>query len=311
MNFHKYLPETKLLAALLLSLPVFLISCSGKESGANETGSGAPVQITHPVVMTIDDYLTLNGNTVFLKKEIIRSTFDGFVEKVFKNIGDEVNTGDVIFQLKTKELAASDSINFNIGKQSFKGAVYMKAGSAGALTELDFHEGDYVTSGEQIAIISNPASLRIRLNVPYEDILKTHIGSACEINLPNGVDIPGTIEKSVPSVDLVTQTQAFLVKLNRYENIPENLNVIVTIPFERSKDATVVPKSSIMTNVTQDSFWVMKLVNDSISVRVDIEKGIENDSVIQILRPHLEPSDRILLTGAYGLPDTAEVEIVK
>lgn len=261
--------------------------------------------------MTIDDYLTLNGNTIFLKKEIIRSTFDGFVEKVFKNIGDDVNTGEVIFQLKTKELAASDSIDFNIGKQLFKGAVYIKAGSAGALTELDFHEGDYVTSGEQIAIISNPSSLRIRLNVPYEDVLKTRIGSACEINLPNDVNIPGTIEKSVPSVDQSTQTQAFLIKLNRFENIPENLNVIVTIPFEHSKNATVVPKSSIMTNVTQDSFWVMKLINDSMSVRVDIEKGIENDSVAQILRPRLEPSDRILLTGSYGLPDTAEVEIVK
>ena len=189
--------------------------------------------------------------------------------------------------------------------------MYINAGSAGVLTELDFHEGDYVTSGEQIAIISNPSSLRIRLNVPYEDVMKAKIGGTCNVNFPDGVDIPGIVEKSVPSVDLSTQTQAFLITLDRFENIPENLNVIVTIPFERFRNATVVPKSAVMTNVTQDSFWIMKLINDSMSVRVNVEKGIENDSVVQILQPHLETSDRILSSGAYGLPDTAEVEIVK
>ncbi len=299
------------LILFLFSVPVLLSSCSRKEGDTNYSSSGTPVQITHPVIMNVNDYLTLNGNTIFLKKEIIRSTFDGFIEKVFKNIGDAVKPGDILFQLKTKELAASDSIKFNIGSQLFKGAVYIKAGSNGTLTELDFHEGDYVTTGEQIAIISNPSSLRVRLNVPYENVLKVKTGGACEVNLPDGVGIPGTIEKSVPSVDPTTQTQTFLIKLSRIEKIPENLNVIVKIPFKYFKDATVLPKPSIMTNVTQDSFWIMKLINDTMAVKVEIKKGIENDSLAQILNPKLNTSDRIILTGAYGLSDTAQVEIVK
>ncbi|MDE3059260.1 MAG: RND transporter, partial [Bacteroidota bacterium] len=103
----------------------------------------------------------------------------------------------------------------------------------------------------------------------------------------------------------------FFIALRRFEKIPENLNVIVKIPFESAKNTLVLPKSAIMTNVTQNSFWVMKLINDSIAVRTDIEKGIENDSIVQILSPNLGTADRIISAGAYGLPDTAGVEIVE
>ena len=55
----------------------------------------------------------------------------------------------------------------------------------------------------------------------------------------------------------------------------------------------------------------MKLINDTTALRVDIQKGVENDSLVQILSPKLSTEDRIVKTGAYGLPDTAKVEIVK
>ncbi len=86
---------------------------------------------------------------------------------------------------------------------------------------------------------------------------------------------------------------------------------MVKIPFKVFKNTTALPKSSLVTNVTEDSFWVMKLVNDTTAVKVNIKKGIENDSLAQILKPKLDTTSRIILSGAYGLPDTAIVEIVK
>ena len=55
----------------------------------------------------------------------------------------------------------------------------------------------------------------------------------------------------------------------------------------------------------------MKLINDTTAVKNNIVKGIENDSVVQVLNSDLKPNDRIVLSGAYGLPDTSKVEIVK
>ena len=310
-NILKYL--------LVWFLPMILISCggnSGDDTAAINTGT--PVTITHPQTTDMNAYLELNGNTVFLSKEIIRSTFDGFIEKVYKNIGDSVKPGDILFQIKTKESAANDTLNIQVGNEMFQGAVYIKAnlptgqaGSNAVLTELDYHSGDYVTTGEQMAVVSNPSSLRIKLNVPYEDNLKVKIGKECEVNLPDGVSLPGKIEKNVPAVNPVTQTQIYYIKLKHYKDVPESLNVMVRIPFKSFKDATILPKSALITDVTESNFWIMKLINDSTAVKVDVKKGIENDSVAQILSPKLNTVDRIVLSGAYGLPDTAKVEIAK
>ncbi len=55
----------------------------------------------------------------------------------------------------------------------------------------------------------------------------------------------------------------------------------------------------------------MKLINDSTAVKNKITKGIENDSVVQVLNSNLKPDDKVILSGAYGLPDTVKVEIQK
>ena len=64
-----------------------------------------------------------------------------------------------------------------------------------------------------------------------------------------------------------------------------------------------------MTNEKQTDFWLMKIEHDSIAVRVPIEKGIENDSVIEILSAHVNLHDLIISEGAYGLPDSSLVKI--
>lgn len=308
-----------LIIFLLISVSVTVFSCGGNsDKSTDDVSSGTPVTITHPIKMNMTEYLTLNGNTVFLNKEIIRSTFDGFIGKVYKNIGDSVKSGDILFQIKTKESAANDTLSIKVGNQLFKGTIYIRAnlptgqaGSKGVLTQLNYHTGDYVAIGEQIAEVSNPTSLRIKLNVPYEDILKVKIGGDCSINLPDGVNIPGVIENNVPAVDPVTQTQIYFIRLKHYHSVPESLNVMVKIPSKEYINTTVLPKSSIITDVTESNFWIMKLVNDTTAVKVDITKGIENDSVAQILSPKLDTTERVVLTGAYGLPDTAKVEIAK
>jgi hypothetical protein len=55
----------------------------------------------------------------------------------------------------------------------------------------------------------------------------------------------------------------------------------------------------------------MKLVNDSTAVKVIVKKGIETNNEVEITDPVLNPSDRVILTGNYGLPDTASIIIMK
>ncbi len=312
MNYSKKYNLKIFSYLILVFITLSIVSCSGDKNNTDQnTSAGTPVEITNPKVMNLSDYIELNAYTVFLNKEIIRTPFQGFIVKIYKNIGDEVNPGDVLFNVKTKESAATDSLRINIGNRVFNGTIDIKAKTKGVLTELNYHNGDFISDGEQLAIVSNPSSMRIKLNVPFEDAQKIKKGALCEVNLPGGGRLNGYVEKSVPAVDPASQTQTFLIKLSEKKELPENLNVLVKIPVKLFKNATVIPKSAIMTNVTEDAFWLMKLINDTTAVKVDIKKGIETDSLVQVLSPPLNKNDRIILSGAYGLPDTSKVEIVK
>lgn len=298
---------------LLITLAAFLSSCGNGDNGSNagDEAVGTPVRVSHPVLVNMSNNISLNATTVFLSKEIVRATFQGFIRKIYKNIGDKISPGDKLFEIQTKELASGDTVNLLLGKEPFSGSVLIKAVSSGVLSELDYHAGDFVSDGERVAVISNPSSMRLRLNVPYEYNSIIKIGKKCSINLPGGGTVQGVVEKSVPSVNPETQTQTFYVELTNKKELPENLNTIVKIPYQEFSNTIAVPKSAVITDVTESEFWIMKLINDTTGVRVYIDKGIENDSLVQVLNPNLNTASLIISEGAYGLPDTARVEIVK
>lgn len=273
--------------------------------------AGTPVQIVHPKHADITEFIDLNANTVFLNKEIVRATFQGFIENIYKNIGDEVKAGETLLLIKTKESAADDSLRLNLGNETFRGFVKLRARSDGVLTALNYHSGDFISDGEEIAIISNPSSLRISLNVPYQYAGKIRRNERCSVFLPDGRKLTAAIQTIIPSIDPSSQTQTFLLKIDNRVNLPENLNVNARIPLRTVKEALAVPRSAIMSNETLDQFWIMKLLNDTIALRLNIRKGIENDSLVQVAGPKLDISDRIISGGAFGLPDTAKITFSK
>ena len=295
----------------VILIAIILSSCGSKNENGQAETSGSPVKITHPQKMNLTEYITLNANTIFLKKEIVRATFQGFIEKIYKSIGDKILSGDLLLEVKTKESAADHNMQVPLGDETFSGIIKIRAKSDGVLTELNYNAGDFVSDGEQIAVIANPSSLRINLNVPYQYTNKININTSCEIYLPNGKVVSATIQKIIPKVDPSAQTQTYIIEMSQTENLPENLNVNARIPLRTVKDAIVLPKGAVLTNETLDKFWIMKLIDETTAFRVDVTKGIENDSFVQILKPDLQLTDRIIVDGAFGLPDTAKVVIEK
>ncbi len=288
---------------------ILLLSCSSDNNSDTRIELGTPVKISNPVRTNLTESITLNANTVFMNKEIVRSTFQGFINKVYKNIGDKVSVGDSLFSIRTKESSANDTLTIKIGDKIFRGNILIRARANGIFTYLNYNTGDFVSDGEELATISNPSSLRINLNVPYQYASEINIHSVCTVLFPDGKSVNAGIEKVLPSVDPASQTQNYILKPFVPVSLPENLNLSVRIPVSSVKDVFALPKSSILSNETLDQFWIMQLINDTTAVRVDIIKGIENDSLVQIVNPELKLIDKIISDGAFGLPDTAKVTI--
>jgi multidrug efflux pump subunit AcrA (membrane-fusion protein) len=294
--------------ALFLLTAVFM-SCHHAPKEADILASGAPVKVTHPKRIDLKETVDLNATTIFLSKEIVRATFQGFIQNITRNVGDEVKAGDLLFQIKTKESAADDSLAPSLGSPRFQGPVDFLARSNGVMTALYYHMGDFVSEGEEIAIISNPSSLCITLNVPYQYVSGIRVQDPCEIFLPDGKKLKAAIRRKIPSVDPVSQTQTFLLGLDGKPALPENLNVVARVALRTVKNALVLPLGAVLADETQKEFWIMKLINDTTAVREDITRGIENDTLVQIIAPELKMTDQIVSDGAYGLPDTAKVSL--
>lgn len=297
------------MTCVLLVISMTLFGCGSDKDKSSERKAGVPVSCVHPRIQAVTEYLTLNATTIFMHKATVRSTFQGYIEEAYKSVGDEVRFGDKLFRLQTKEAAASDSVLLSLGSGMFKGYVDLTARINGIITEINYHAGDYVSDGEQLARIGQPGSLRIVLDVPFQNMKQIRQNSKCEVAIPGGGLYEAFVDKLVPSVDPSSQTQTVLLRMEEKKRLPENLNLIVRFPVNRIAGATVLPKQCVLSNETQDRFWIMKLLNDSTAVSVGIEKGADTDSLVQILSPALMTSDRIVAEGAYGLPDTAQISL--
>jgi hypothetical protein len=67
----------------------------------------------------------------------------------------------------------------------------------------------------------------------------------------------------------------------------------------------------VLTDESQTNYWVMKIIDSVTAVKVPIQKGMETEEKVEILHPRFRAEDKILLTGNYGLSDTAKVKILK
>jgi multidrug efflux pump subunit AcrA (membrane-fusion protein) len=296
---------------------LIIILCAGCSSKTTDTAvtreqEGTPVSITVVNKGPLSETIELNATSSFLLKTPVKSIANGYLQNVRIKQGDFVNKGEVLMSLITKEAKSiGNTINNLDSSFHFKGEINIVAPGNGYISQLNFQSGDYVQDGEQIAVISDAKSFVFILELPYELTQLLKLNKNVQLALPDASRLTGTIVKSMPSMDSVSQTQSYLISVNSDKMIPENLVAKVLFVKNSKQNASSVPKEALLTDETQSSFWVMKLLNDSTAAKVFVQKGIESNDKVEILSPVFSNADRILLTGNYGLPDTAHVRIIQ
>lgn len=296
----------------------FLAACKPapekqKEKAEEKTETvSTPVTITSPVNGNLSEVVELNAVSAFLLKSYVKSTSTGYLQEVNATLGKYVNKGDLLFLMKTKE---SQSLGNTISKLDtslhFSGVITIKAPGSGYISQINYRAGDYVQDGEQMAIITDTKSFVFLLDLPYELKPYLSIGQSVLLKLPDATTLDGRVSNAMPSVDAVSQTQSFVIKVNSSKQIPENLIAKVSLIKNAKSNTVSLLKSAVLSDETQSEFWIMQLIDSVTAVKVPIKKGLENATSVEILSPLLKPTDKILLTGNYGLPDTAKVTIIQ
>ena len=284
-----------------------LSACSSKN--INEEASvtaHAPVSVTHINRGAISDSVTLSATTYYLSDNQITAPAGGYITKAGIKPGDHVRKGQVLFEIKTREAQALES---DSGNSSTLGRIQITAPTEGTLSSVLHVKDDYVQDGAKLAQLVDPDHFYLKLFVPREYSQVVISGQQVEIPLSDSRKIAAEVTGRLSSADQVTQTLVWLLKPNEPVSLPEGLQVVIPLPLHQSEQTQYLPKKAVLTDESLHDFWVMKVLHDSLAVKIPVRTGIQTSQRIEILEPNFSPSDAIITDGNYGLEDSSLVQI--
>ena len=308
----------------LLLLP-FLAACGSPDpaasadapaaGGEEETAARPRAVVTVGAVRadTLADVLRLSAVSAYPARDALRATTTGYVLAPGPVVGQAVRAGQTVFRLQTKESKTLhlDQLTGD-PRLRFSGIIAIKSARAGVLAAVDKLPGDYVQDGEQLGLTYDQSRFGFVLDVPATQLRYVRPGQACRIRLPDGRILAGRVAEVLPTADVNLQTQRYTIRpAGPVPALPENLAVQVELNRTAPRTAATLPRAAVLTDETQTAFWVMRLLNDSTAVKVPVTVGAQDPERIEIRTPTFSARDRILLTGNFGLDDTAAVRVTR
>ncbi len=295
---------------LMLTMAALVnLSCTHQKTTQNEQTPEITVKTVPVSQGEIKSTINLNGNTVYLKKNTIVTPIAGYIFKNHVNYGAKVRKNDVLFEIQTKENKALQNDSSII---SNRGIIKILASSNGTVYELNIYEpGAYVIEGSQLCSIMENENLMVQVHVPFHYNSLLNIGTKCKIFLSDNTSLTGSVYEILPIIDEASQTQNVLIKPHTIRQLPENLNLTVQFVNAIHRDSYLIPKEALLTNETQSEFWVMRIAQNNLAVKIPVLKGIENDSLVEVISSELKEKEEVISEGAYGLSDSTQVKVIE
>src|SRR5450631_986597 len=290
------------------------VSCMSRKTDSEDqtVAVQVPVTVTGISEEPLEEYIDLNATSTFLLKNYLKANATGYLQSAPIQPGQFVKRGQSLFTIKTKEAEIlGNTVNNLDSSFKFSGTNVIRSGTSGFISQINHQSGDYVQDGEQLAVINDAGSFVFLMEQPYELRSFVKLGARLEVSLPDGEKIPGQVASLMPTVESVSQTQNIIIKVNPNHTIPENLVAKVRITKIVRNQAISLPRAAVLADETQTNFRVMKMTESITAVKIPVKKGIETRERIEILSPVFSTKDKIILSGNYGLPDTARVRIIQ
>jgi len=168
--------------------------------------------------------------------------------------------------------------------------------------------------------------LIIAANVPSSQMSALKVGQTVEI-VPQQAEVhdtSATAETAVPSPAPVTLTGTVTLIEDRVDPKTDMGPVDISVPAkarlrpgqfvrvriitEERRDCLAVPLQSIVKN--QSGEWVVYLVSGKQAIQQPVKVGFREGDTVQIQSLILQPGDKVVTTGAYGLPGKTKIRIL-
>jgi hypothetical protein len=295
----------------MVAILLFASACKNKTSENTKLKLPLPlVSIDNPIRKDKIIYTEFRAISQYLQTVNFRARTAGIITAVFTRPGDKIKKRQALFVIKPLELSVLENTgSFTHALMNSLDTVF--SNQSAFTNQVMVQEGDYVQPGSLLASAFKKNSLAAVTYVPFNQTSLIKKNSPCTVEIPGRRNVNAHFGKQLFTADNITQTQPYIVPLPSNLNLSGNMNLLVRFKEKEIHDGIFVPRKAVLTNEEENTFWLMKMTNDTTAIKIPVNIGWQGENLIQILSGNIQTTDKVITEGAYGLPDTAYVKIAK
>ena len=185
-----------------------------------------------------------------------------------------------------QSIAAYELLQFQLSR------LMVRAGTSGVLTQVPVEVGQQLSTGTNVARVSDPTRLKAELNIAETQARDIQVGQYVAVDTRNGI-IPGTVTKIDPAVVEGTVTVDVRLDGELPRGARPDLSVDGTIEIERLEDVLYVGRPAY--GQANSLVSMFKILENGDAVRTTVRLGRTSVSEIEIIEG-LEEGDRVILS---------------
>ncbi|OLB20128.1 MAG: efflux transporter periplasmic adaptor subunit [Acidobacteriales bacterium 13_2_20CM_55_8] len=179
----------------------------------------------------------------------------------------------------------------------------------GVVTDRPLYPGEMAAAGTPIVTVMDISQVIVKAHIPQPEAALLKVGDKATITVP-GESAPVDAKVTVvsPALDPNSTTVEIWVQAkNPEQRLKPGTSVQVSMVAQTVPDALVIPAAALLTG--QDGTTsVMVVGTDNRAHQRPVSVGIRQGDQVQITEG-LQPGDRVIASGAYGLPDNTQVTV--
>ena len=178
----------------------------------------------------------------------------------------------------------------------------------GVVTDRPLYPGEMATAGTPLLTVMDLSHVIAKAHIPQTEAALLKVGDPATVTTA-GRSQPISAQVTVvsPALDPSSTTvEVWVDAANPHQELRPGSSVHISMLAQTIPDALTVPASAVLTD-SDGTTSVMVIGNDGRAHQREVKAGVRQDNQVQIISG-LNPGERVVTVGAYGLPDNTRVQ---
>jgi HlyD family secretion protein len=179
----------------------------------------------------------------------------------------------------------------------------------GWITDRPLYPGEMAAAGTPLLTVMDISQVIAKAHIPQSEAALLSVGSKATLEVP-GIEKPveGKITVVSPALDANSTTvEVWVQAKNPGQQLKPGTTVRLSMAGKPVPNALVVPAAAVQPGA-DGATVVMVLESDGLAHQTTVKTGVRQEDDIQI-KDGLKAGDKVILSGAYGLPDKTKVKV--